>query len=82
MVEFDVRSTCHCHREEDATVVLPVVVASETEARGGRKELLKLLDCAGTVAAAAVFTSSLPELEKKAGLELLETELRRESSRW
>ena len=28
--------TCHCHRVEDVEVVLPVMVASKTEARGGR----------------------------------------------
>ena len=56
------RLTRYCHRVEEIEVVLPVVVVSETEVRGGRRELLKLLTCAVFVAASA---PASPAMEKK-----------------
>ena len=53
-VDHHERLTCHCRRVEEADVVVHVVVASETEARGGREELLKLRSAAVLVAAASV----------------------------
>lgn len=63
--------TCHCHRVEDIEVVFPIVVTSETEARGGREEGWKVpgLDCCCCFV--LLLLQGSPELEKMAGLELL-----------
>ena len=62
-------------------MVVPVVVASKTEVCDGREEGWKSSGLwLPFTPATAVAVSS--ELEKKAGMELLAMELRRESSRW